>query len=73
VWFHRSVRFEAEKKELLQKKLKLSKENDEKKSKLDELEKQLDRFVVVSFPSISLAPFFVVVVCNPLSQIRSIG
>ncbi|KAI7959151.1 hypothetical protein MJO28_002942 [Puccinia striiformis f. sp. tritici] len=39
-------RFEAEKKELLQKKLKLSKENDEKKSKLDELEKQLDRFVV---------------------------
>ncbi|CAH7666707.1 Fms-interacting protein-domain-containing protein [Phakopsora pachyrhizi] len=38
-------RFEAEKKELLQKKLKLSKENDEKKSKLDELEKQLDRFV----------------------------
>jgi hypothetical protein len=28
---------------------------------------------VVSFPSISLAPFFVVVVCNPLSQIRSIG
>ncbi|KNF00411.1 hypothetical protein PSTG_06339 [Puccinia striiformis f. sp. tritici PST-78] len=39
-------RFEAKKKELLQKKLKLSKENDEKKSKLDELEKQLDRFVV---------------------------
>lgn len=38
-------RFESEKKELLQKKLKLSKENDEKKSKLDELEKQLDRFV----------------------------
>ncbi|MBW0545101.1 hypothetical protein O181_084816 [Austropuccinia psidii MF-1] len=38
-------RFEAEKKELLQKKLKLSKENDEKKSKLDDLEKQLDRFV----------------------------
>ncbi|EFP74088.1 uncharacterized protein PGTG_00044 [Puccinia graminis f. sp. tritici CRL 75-36-700-3] len=41
-------RFEAEKKELLQKKLKLSKENDEKKSKLDELEKQLDRFVVTA-------------------------
>jgi len=41
-------RFEAEKKELLQKKLKLSKENDEKKSKLDELEKQLDRFVATA-------------------------
>lgn len=41
-------RFEGEKKELLQRKLKLSKDNDEKKAKLDELEKQLDQFVIVS-------------------------
>ncbi|KAG0146903.1 hypothetical protein CROQUDRAFT_656700 [Cronartium quercuum f. sp. fusiforme G11] len=39
-------RFEGEKKELLQRKLKLSKDNDEKKAKLDELEKQLDQFVI---------------------------
>ncbi|KAI9625307.1 hypothetical protein H4Q26_016329 [Puccinia striiformis f. sp. tritici PST-130] len=39
-------RFEAKKKELLQKKLKLSKENDEKKSKLDELEKTIRQIVV---------------------------
>ncbi|KNZ56976.1 uncharacterized protein VP01_2273g1 [Puccinia sorghi] len=51
-------RFEAEKKELLQKKLKLSKENDEKKSKLDELEKQLDRFVAVSLSSFPLRKKF---------------
>jgi hypothetical protein len=54
---HSTSRFEAEKKELLQKKLKLSKENDEKKSKLDELEKQLDRFVVVSFLIIFIIHF----------------
>ncbi|EGG08057.1 uncharacterized protein MELLADRAFT_71565 [Melampsora larici-populina 98AG31] len=39
-------RFEGEKKELLQRKVKLSKDNDEKKAKLDELEKQLDQFVI---------------------------
>lgn len=45
-----SRRFEAEKKDLLQRKLKLSKENDEKKNKLDELERQLDSFVSVRLP-----------------------
>ena len=42
-------RLEVERKELLQRKSKISKANDEKKAKLDDLEAQLDKFLEVRY------------------------
>jgi hypothetical protein len=40
---------ETERKELITAKSKLTKENEEKKARLEELEKQLDGFIAVNF------------------------
>jgi hypothetical protein len=45
----RHSRLEKERKELMTAKSKLTKENEEKKARLEELEKQLDGFITVNF------------------------